>query len=390
MTRTFLWIEIALPLLASMVFSQSLVPDPPGGERFQKKNEPYCMDRELCNAFKQLYFSSPTTGYVVDDWHVFRTTNGGATWVPVLGPSSGHSRSGGEIFFVNDSTFFVFSDPPLRTTDGGTTFTTLSNIAPSHRAKGATDRVSLSFFLDVQHGWGTGTDAVVATTDGAQTWQTFDMRSGVEPPAQVWMFDESQGLGMAFRRLLRTEDGGQKWKVLPNTPALDRVRCGRNGFCVGMKSRDSLAHISTDQGRTWQATQPGIDPERDSVHGVHVIAAGGAAIVGSHRAPGAVLRNFDIRTPLPTVSTTPAPPHAFLLRWDGSTWQRTDYPDIGTLRTVFYVTASDVWASADLNGLLHSTDGAQTWTFVPDYYRQAAALTPAPTPLFIVTPPPTP
>ena len=47
-------------------------------------------------------------------------------------------------------------------------------------------------------------------------------------------------------------------------------------------------------------------------------------------------------------------------------------------------------ASADLNGLLHSTDGARTWTFVPDYYRQAAALTPAPTPLFIVTPPPTP
>jgi len=389
MNRTHIWIGIGISLLALEALAESLVPNPPGGDPFPKKNEPYCMNRELCNPFLQLYFSSPTTGYVVDDWHVFRTTNGGATWVPVLGPGSGHSRSGGQIFFVNDSTFFVFSDPPLRTTDGGTTFTTLSNVAPSHRAKGATDRVSLSFFLDAQHGWGTGADAVVTTTDGGQTWQTFDMSSGVEPPAQVWMFDESQGLGMALRRLLRTEDGGQRWKVLPNTPALDRVRCGRNGFCVGMKSRDSLAHISTDQGRTWQATQPGIDPERDSIHGVHVIAAGGAAIACSHQEPGAVLRDFDIRTPLPP-QPTQAPPHAFLLRWDGSAWQRTDYPDIGTLWTVFYVTASDVWASADLNGLLHSTDGGQTWTFVPDYYRQIAALTPSPTPFVFPTPAPTP
>jgi photosystem II stability/assembly factor-like uncharacterized protein len=368
--------------------AQSLVPDPPGGDLFPKKNEPGCMNPELCNAFNQLYFSSPTKGYVMDDRNVFRTTDAGVTWVPVLGTASSHERRGGEIFFVNDSTFFVFSHPPLRTTDAGRTFATLSDVAPSHRAKGATSRPSLLFFQDAQHGWGKGDGAVVITTDGGQTWLTFDMTTGLDPPTHMWMFDERQGLGIAHPRLLRTEDGGQRWKVLPNTPELDQVRCGKSGFCVGEKFPDPVVHISADQGRTWQATQTGLDPERDTVRDIHIIAAGGAALVGTHAEPASVLRNFDIRTPMPTVSTTPAPPHAFLLRWDGSAWQRTDYPDIGTLRTVFYLTASDVWASADLNGLLRSSDGGQTWTFVPDYYRQIAALTPSEPPFVSPTPPP--
>ncbi|MFQ5666071.1 MAG: hypothetical protein ACE5I7_06520, partial [Candidatus Binatia bacterium] len=76
------------------------------------------------------------------------------------------------------------------------------------------------------------------------------------------------------------------------------------------------------------------------------------------------------------------------LRWNGSTWQRTDYPNIGRFWAIHYVTPTEVWASADTNGILHSTDGGRTWTFVPDYYRQAAARMPRPTP-FYPPPPPT-
>jgi hypothetical protein len=91
-------------------------------------------------------------------------------------------------------------------------------------------------------------------------------------------------------------------------------------------------------------------------------------------------------TPIPA----PPPRRAFLVKWDGNTWQRTEYPDIEGFWTIHYVTPTEAWASADENGILHSTDGGQTWTFVPDYYRQIAALTPSPAPFVFPTPAPTP
>ena len=145
--------------------------------------------------------------HVADRRNVFHTTNAGVTWIPVLGTASNHSRGGGQVFFVNDTTFFVFSRPPLRTTDGGTTFTTLSDVAPSYRAKGATSHASPVFFLDASHGWGIGEDAVVVTTDGGQRWQTFEMSIGIERPAEISMFDEQHGLGRGIGQLVRTERG---------------------------------------------------------------------------------------------------------------------------------------------------------------------------------------
>jgi len=382
MSHAWRWISSSFMrvLLAHPASPQRLVPPPPGGGN--------CLS-ELCRVYTELHFSSMTSGYAYDGGGLFRATDGGATWVPVLGPASATRLSGGELFFVSDSTFFVMREGLRRTTDSGVTFATLSTTVPSNREPGATDRLlSGFFFLDANHGWGRNSESVVIMTDGGVTWTPFDMRPRMEPPAKILMFDAQSGLGVGFRELLRTENGGRAWNRIANAPEMRRVRCTRNGFCMGTNFPDPVAYISSDQGQTWQATQTGIDSEKDQVHDVVPVPGGGAVAVGGHEEPGVVLRNWDLRTPLPPLPT-PVPGVAFVLRWNGSAWQRTDYPEIDDLWTAQFVTATDVWASADKNGLLKSSDGGQTWTVVPDYYRQIAALTPTGTPLVLPTPPPT-
>ena len=54
-----------------------------------------------------------------------------------------------DLFFVDGSTFFVYGDESLRTTDRGSTFTPISLEAPSIRSRliGAFAQASLSHFL---------------------------------------------------------------------------------------------------------------------------------------------------------------------------------------------------------------------------------------------------
>jgi photosystem II stability/assembly factor-like uncharacterized protein len=173
---------------------------------------------------------------------------------------------------------------------------------------------------------------------------------------------------------------------------MDRVRCLKSGFCLGCQTGSEsdvqAAYISRDGGQTWQQTQTGIDGDKDFVNDCQAVPGGAAVIVGAHNDQG----ESEVRHLIGTKTPIPAPPpdRAFLVKWDGTAWQRTEYPEIGRFRGIQYVTPTEAWASADHNGILHSTDGGQTWTFVPDYYRQIVLLTPSPTPFVFPTPAPTP
>lgn len=370
-------------LLASQASAQRLVPPVP--------NTSFCQSGQLCQTYRRIYFAAPAIGYVSEGTNVFRTTDGGATWSPVIGPAAGRSTRIASLFFVDDSTFFVYGDEFLRTTDRGDTFTPVSLKAPSLRSRSGSDTVRDGFFfLDARYGWAPGDEVILTTIDGGITWKPFDLASNIQQFRQLWMFDAQRGIAISRRQVSRTQDGGKTWLPITDNPDMEHVRCVASGFCVGTSFPDPVAYASSDAGATWQATDTGIDRDKDTVYDVEAIAGGNAVIVGSHidQRP-TVLRNIDPRTPLPVVPT-PMPYRGLLVRWDGSSWHRTEYPEIETLWTVHYVSATDIWASADTNGILHSTDGAQTWTFVPDYYRQIAALTPSPVPFVVPTPPTTP
>ncbi len=131
----------------------------------------------------------------------------------------------------------------------------------------------------------------------------------------------------------------------------------------------------------------GLDMDRDEIAAFQVISANDVVLVGTHNDQGRSERAVHSRTPVPTWP----PDRGLLVRWNGTTWERRELQGVSELQAIHFVNSTEAWASADFNGIIHSTDGGQSWTFVPDYYRQAAARTPAPTPLYIMaTPPPTP
>lgn len=389
MTVRQLLVTLTCALLeVSAAGAQRLIPPPPGGD--------YCQNTTLCHDYYQLYFTSAGTGYVSDGANLFRTTDTGNTWTPILGPARGaDSSEAGWLFFLNESVFFSYRegrDELLKTTDGGRTFTQLSTRGPSLQKRGETDGVGAGFFfIDADHGWAPGNETVFFTTDGGMSWKVVSLPHNARQARQIWMFDAQHGIADSGTQIFKTEDGGLVWRLVPNTPKMGRVRCLPSGFCLGCQTGrhgSETAHISHDRGQTWQTTQTGIDGDKDSVTDCQATPDGGAVIVGDHSD-----RGLSVDMPLVGTGTPlPAQPprRALLVKWDGTAWQRTEYPEIGGFRSIYYATPSEAWASADHNGVIHSTDGGQTWAFVPDYYRQIAALTPTVAPFVFPTPVPTP
>jgi photosystem II stability/assembly factor-like uncharacterized protein len=62
----------------------------------------------------------------------------------------------------------------------------------------------------------------------------------------------------------------------------------------------------------------------------------------------------------------------FMVRWDGTSWKRTDYDDFDVMRAVWFVSSEEGWGTVDANGLVHTTDGGKSWTLVPGLPQQLA------------------
>jgi photosystem II stability/assembly factor-like uncharacterized protein len=356
---------------------------------------PPSLERPFQHAYRWIYFGPSGIGYAADREVLISTVDGGNTWVEVINTERDQRSYIYRLSFFDDTTFLLYGWGGFyRSTDRGLTFKSLAATGPDLAQPTRWIGTGYAAFVDVQHGWAVAGRQQLRTTDGGQSWNAryLFLPKGKEV-STVIMFDLQRGLALGNTVLLRTTDGGTTWRA--SAEQLPRrnleIRCVPAGFCIALDRPATTAHFTTDYGETWKATQTGIASEREPIADIQVIGVNDAVIVG-HRQ----LREYVVhegRGPgVPTVTTRPSgpivPDHAYLQRWDGTQWSRTEYPEIETLWAIHYVSATDVWASADTNGILHSTDGAQTWTFVPDYYRQIAALTPTMPPLVFPTPTP--
>jgi photosystem II stability/assembly factor-like uncharacterized protein len=347
------------------------------------------------HVYRWIYFGPSGTGYAADREVLIRTTDGGRTWAEVINIERDQRSFIYRLSFFDETTFLVYGWGGFyRTSDRGLTFTRLTATGPNLEDPTRTIGTGHAAFVDPQHGWEAAGRQYLRTTDGGQTWRAgyLFLPKGKEVSGVV-MFDLQHGLALGSRFLVRTTDGGITWRApIEQLPARNlEIRCVPAGFCIAVERPATTAYFTTDYGETWRATETGIAAEKEPMADLQAIGVNDAVIVGQRE-----LREWEVERSqgpgLPPVVTRPSgpivPDHAYLQRWDGTQWRRTEYPEIETFWAIHYVTATDVWASADTNGILHSTDGAQTWTFVPDYYRQIAALTPTMPPLVLPTPTP--
>ena len=64
-------------------------------------------------------------------------------------------------------------------------------------------------------------------------------------------------------------------------------------------------------------------------------------------------------------------------------------PDMDGIGHAYFVDSSNGWIIGYGDNVIYKTaDGGQTLQFVPDYFRQIAALTPSPAPFVLPTPTP--
>lgn len=140
-------------------------------------------------------------------------------------------------------------------------------------------------FVDAQHGWVVGHDAVILrTTDGGRHWEMQQFEPELEEPLHDVMFlDRDRGIAVgAYGLAFWTEDGGETWQDY-EAPAIrgDEFHINRifplaDGrlFAVG---EYGLLAVSDGWGAEWRRLQP---PYDSSFFGGMPLADGGVLIYG--------------------------------------------------------------------------------------------------------------
>lgn len=179
-----------------------------------------------------IHFLDAVTGWVAVGKDVFRTDDGGTSWVKTTAPDVIHTLH----FFDSQRGVAAGADGAiLLTTDGGVTWTA--------RASGTTSPLHRQFWVGDRHGWLLGNKESIEEEDAGR------------PSDPV---------------VLRTTDGGETWAAattLPTVQGLDSVyflRDGVTGFVAGYTwsdddSRDAVLLKTTDGGATFTPMNLPID-----------------------------------------------------------------------------------------------------------------------------------
>lgn len=341
---------------------------------------------DLRHGYHGAFFTDMAHGYVFSDNLITATEDGGLSWRLV--------RQGGGIeslFFLDAQTFWILyrGGEMHRTIDGGRTFAVKDQRFLDHAMGEQAELCGQLFFRTPTDGWTICARSLLKTSDGGQTWTPTLLPRAIYDSYQIYRFTAQEAIGVEQAHpLIRTTDGGVTWAAVPNAPQLRQLSCTPTGFCAGLRGYDVFA--STDRGQSWGDLHIPLQlPDRDTLHGIQAMIPSVVVAVGSDLgfSPRQEIDPYiGTGTPIPTHAL---PPRAIVLRWDGSTWTRFTHDELEDLSGMYFIDTQHGWLTGvDENLIYKTTDGGQTLQFVPDYFRQIAALTPSPTPLVLPTPTP--
>lgn len=201
------------------------------------------------------FFVNPDTGWIVNGWgEVHRTTNGGGSWDRQLYLVNSHFRSVGFLdskrgwignvgygeFGATDSTLLY------RTEDGGATWVPQDSVeAPSGTGICGMFVVNDSVIYAV--GRVRGPALFVKTTDGGMSWTSTDMSTHAAGLIDLHFFGPDTGYAVGLTNknhdessgiVLYTEDGGETWE-----PQIITSRKGEWCWKIDFPSRE-VAYVS--------------------------------------------------------------------------------------------------------------------------------------------------
>jgi photosystem II stability/assembly factor-like uncharacterized protein len=134
--------------------------------------------------FLSVFFFDSSDGIAITPGSLQRTNNGGKSWTPLISEDS--EKAFHALTFTTPSTGFVvglqkktngYAPMILRTEDGARTWQESLINVPT-RTTDVKPRLQSVGFCDQHIGWATGSDLIVHTGNGGQTWET--QRLGID------------------------------------------------------------------------------------------------------------------------------------------------------------------------------------------------------------------
>lgn len=328
---------------------------------------------------RTIYFVDVMTGWAAGDaGAVYRTTDGGRTWKPLL---SGAAANINLIQFVDWNNGWMLGEADSKDTSeenaSGTLLFSTNNGGRIWTRKSLPNVLSI-YFIDAKNGWAVGKQAtLLRTTDGGAEWQPV---SGLEKlvglPVEsssysfgfrdLFFLNDRQGwlIGNFYGRarshiggLFTTEDGGQTWRRIPFTlqtqytsgrftPGLlhsvrfsDANTGSVTGEMIDGEGRFFFVLHTRDGGKTWEQFRT---PSRATHSTQFLNLSNGWMAAAAPREGGAEAIVYD---------TT-------LLRTDngGMSWQ-SDFVARGRrIRGLFFLSPGKGWAVGDRGMILRYED----------------------------------
>jgi photosystem II stability/assembly factor-like uncharacterized protein len=169
--------------------------------------------------YEDLWFINENTGWVIEAGadKIYKTTNGGATFVEQFqADSGGYLRS---VAFNNENLGWVgsLSGRLYRTTNSGTNWTRVdTEITPP--PVGVCDISVIGDLIMYGSGKYSGPTNIIKTTNGGLTYENIDMGAYSNYQVGVWFLDANTGFAGSRSNIvtegsvmLRTTDGGDSW-----------------------------------------------------------------------------------------------------------------------------------------------------------------------------------
>lgn len=323
-----------------------------------------------------IHFVDAQRGWMLAGGQVHRTGDGGKEWQSATLPISPFGASGGfdwagELFFLNKRTGWAVVDRStvFRTEDGGKTWlgTYLG------------DATTTLAFSDEKHGCVSGS-GIHYTEDGGQTWAS-RLAVGADgsviegrylniqgmsfaDPKTGWAVGGTGSVGGSNMQVFKTEDGGKSWRMLSRQSYGAYFVDAKVGWNVQGGLAESSWIVRTDDGGdTWKAQKQLSDDSTATFFFVDSTTGWVAGERWGHQpGDGNVLLGY------------------FILHTEdgGRTWVTQfeepagKYHDIfDGLKDIYFINPKIGWIAASGGRIFHTTDGGKHWlrqkTPTPDF-----------------------
>ena len=231
----------------------------------------------------KVQFINPDTGWVASSHYIYRTTDGGSSWVEQLYlPNSSDIIT--DVEFVRGlpgEPVWGYATGGLqsfwKTTDGGETWT-------SNGGACGNGNFNACSFVDKNTGWIVGvpsvstTETIMRTTDGGGTFE--EQTNPVSEPylRDVSFINSQRGLAVGnYGQTILTSNGGANWEQRPNgSKTWMRIFLTETGKAWAIGFDGTISH-SDDWGFNWQTQESGVN---DLLWGIHFINDNEGWVVG--------------------------------------------------------------------------------------------------------------